>query len=471
MSVLALTVGYGEADITPQPGIPLSGFIFRENQPSTGVDDPLSVRVLALRQAGPLHWLVSFEVLAISEPLEQQLFAALESALGEDFSRAQAILTATHTHSAPPTSPLEGESEPDAAYWQLLCARTVQAAQQALQSLSPASLHAASYRIPGHTINRRALLADGRVSMALEPDGFVLERGPVDDTLTALRFRDPAGKTIAAVLHFACHGAAVCTQQIGGDIPGALARRVADLLDGPCLYVQGATGDIGPRAVSAERAAMEDWLGPFTRHLDDLPVRLYPLDGTPLRMASTDLYLTYQALPPRAATQRTIENFDRIAHGDVDSSDVQATIRLLGNIMNIKPGERPDASKAAFASKALANAERRVLAAIDGGGPVKPCRATVAVLRVGPIALACISAEVFAITGFRIRAMSRDMALLPVSYAAPIVGYVPDCESMAKGGYEVDDAWRFYRHPAPFTPDSEERIVKTMRELIGQIQK
>ncbi|RPI97826.1 MAG: hypothetical protein EHM39_08895 [Chloroflexi bacterium] len=293
----------------------------------------------------------------------------------------------------------------------------------------------------------------------------------MDDTLTALLFRDPAGRTIATVLHFACHGAAVCSQQIGGDIPGALARHVAELLDGPCLYVQGATGDIGPLAVSAERAAMENWLKPFTNHLDDLPVRLYPLNGTPLRMASADLHLEYQALPSRAATLRTIENFDRIAQGDVDSPDVQDTIRLLGNIMNIKPGERPDASKAAYASKALANAERRVLAAIDSGGPVKPCRATVAVLRVGQIALACVSAEVFAITGFRIRALSRDIALLPVSYAAPIVGYVPDRESMAKGGYEVDDAWRFYRHPAPFTPDSEERIVETVRGLIGQVQK
>ena len=66
----------------------------------------------------------------------------------------------------------------------MLCEHTVQAAQQAIQSLRPASLYAASYRIPGHTINRRALMADGRVSMALEPDGFVLERGPVDDTLT-----------------------------------------------------------------------------------------------------------------------------------------------------------------------------------------------------------------------------------------------------------------------------------------------
>ncbi len=46
--------GFGEADITPKPGTTLSGFIFRENQPAAGVDDPLSVRVLALREQDDL---------------------------------------------------------------------------------------------------------------------------------------------------------------------------------------------------------------------------------------------------------------------------------------------------------------------------------------------------------------------------------------------------------------------------------
>jgi hypothetical protein len=469
MNASDMAVGVGEADITPVPGLPLSGFIFRENQPSVGVDDLLSVRALALRQGGPVHLLISYEVLAISEPLEQQLLAALDADLGGEVSRTNTILLATHTHSAPPTSPLEGESAPDAAYWQLLCDRTVQAARQAVQSLRPASLYAASYRIPGHTVNRRALMANGRVSMALEPDGFVLERGPVDDTLTVLVWRDPAGQAIAAVLHFACHGTAICSQQIGGDIPGALARRITELLDAPCLYAQGAAADINPMVVSAGRAEMLAWLEPFMAHLDGLPSRLYPLSCPPLRMASADLFLAYQPLPARATTLLRMEHFDRIASGDVDSPDLQDAIQLLGNIMNIKPGQRPDPRKAAYASMALANAERRVLAAIDAGHPPEPCRTTVAVLRMGQIALACVSAELFAITGFRIRALSRDMALLPVSYAAPIVGYVPDQDSMAKGGYEADDAWRFYRHPAPFAPDSEHRIVETVRALVAQV--
>jgi hypothetical protein len=148
----------------------------------------------------------------------------------------------------------------------MVCERTVEAARQALGRLQPATLFAASQRFPGHTLNRRSLMPDGRVSMALEPDGFVLERGPVDDTLTLLLWRDQQGHALASVLHFACHGTAVCTQAIGGDIPGALARHVAGLFGAPCLYLQGAAGDSGPLVVSSDRANMLAWLDPFMCH-------------------------------------------------------------------------------------------------------------------------------------------------------------------------------------------------------------
>ena len=466
MSEPVFEIGYGESDITPEPGTILSGFIFRENKPSTHVDDPLSVRVLAMRQGGDVHFLVSYELLGIADPLERQILAALEGGMGTDFSRQRAILVATHTHSAPPSSPLEGEAGPDPTYWRRLGERTVEAARSAMQGLQAASLHIASLRLPGCTYNRRAVLADGRVSMSPEPDAAVLERGPVDDTLTALVWRDARGSAIAAALHFACHGTAVCTQGIGGDVPGALSRRATEILEAPCLFLQSAAGDINPlTSISAGRQGLLAWVEPLLPLLESLPRKLQPLPSTPLQTASTDLPLAYQPLPARSAVSRSVEDFERIAQGDVDSSDVQETLLRLGNIMNFRPGEHPDPAKAAFASKALANAGRRVLAAIDAGHPPAPCPLKIALWRVGQVTLAFAGAELFALTGLQIRAMGRGRAVLPVTYAAPLVGYVPDRASMEKGGYEVDDAWRFFGHPAPFEFDSEERIVESIRSL------
>jgi neutral ceramidase len=463
-----LEVGCGISDITPNVGTVLSGFISRENRPSVRVEDPLSVHVLAMRQGAVTQLLISYDLLGISESLEKQLLAALGRGLGSDFSGERCVFVATHAHSSPPTSPLEGEADPDPAYCQHLCDSTVKAAHLAMRQIRPASLYLASVRIPGLTYNRRAVLADGRVSMALEPDAPVLERGPVDDTLTALVWRDENGKDIAVVLHFACHGVALYTQAISSDIPGALSRRVGEIFNAPCLFLQGASGDINPITVCAGWPEMNAWVDQFMHYLEDLPQQLYPLPGIPLQFVSTELPLVYQPLPPRPTTEKRIMDLDRIGQGDVNSPDIQQTIQSLGNIMNIKPGECPDPGKAAFAARALANAERRVLAAIDTGQPLAPCRLRLSLWRVGLITLAFVAAELFSVTGFRIRALGRRQALLPVTHLAPIVGYVPDSAAMDKGGYEVDDAWRFYRHPAPFAQNSEQQILEAIMALTAE---
>ncbi|HVO41496.1 MAG TPA: hypothetical protein VMT34_02680 [Aggregatilineales bacterium] len=460
-----LEIGFGEQDITPQPGTVLSGFIFRENRPSTHVDDPLHVRVLTIRHQNEVFTLVNYELLGISPELEEHLLAALEEVLKPSFSRDRAVLVATHTHSAPPASPLEGEADTDPQYRDFLCRCTIQAARSALQQLQLATLHVASLWIPGHTYNRRGRLVDGRVTMALTPDVPVLERGPVDDTLTALVWRNTQGRNIAGIVHFACHGVAVCAQGLGGDIPGEVARRAASLLGAPCMFLQGAAGDINPTVAASTHTDMLKWMDDFVPKLARLPVTLYPVPSLPFRAVSTVVPLDYQPLPPRAAVIERIKNFERIAGGDVDSPDLQNTLRRLGNIMNFAPGQRPDVAKAAYASQALANAERRTLAAIDSARPLAPCPMRLAAWQIGQITMVFASAELFALTGFQIRASGSGQAMLPVTYAAPIVGYVPDSASMGKGGYEVDDAWRFYRHPAPFQPDSVDRILAAVGDL------
>ena len=202
-------------------------------------------------------------------------------------------------------------------------------------------------------------------------------------------------------------------------------------------------------------------------HLQSLPGQLRPVPSDSLKMTTTDLLLDYTPLPSPDSVEQRILNLDRIAQGDISSAEVQDTVRSLGNIMNFKPGEPPDLDKAAYAAMTLAQAERRILAAIETGRPLAGCPVRLAIWHLGKISLAFVAAELFAITGLQIRALRPDLAILPVTYLAPLVGYVPDRAAMAQGGYEVDDAWRFYNQPAPFAPDSEQRIVTTLAELIA----
>lgn len=465
----ALEIGCGQADITPKVGLPLSGFIFRQNKPSVGIETPLYVRALALRQDAKVFLILSFELLGISRRLEQQTLDTLRERLGTVFSSARCVLTATHNHSAPAVCPLEGEVDPDPEYLHLVCDQAAAAAEQALGRLAPTSLYINTLRIPGLTYNRRAVLPDGRVSMAPVPDAPVLERGPVDDTLTALVFRDKKGKNQAVVIHFACHGAAVCTQFIQGDIPGEIAQRVSEIFGAPCMYLQGSTGDINPLVISGERSAMLTWMDRLMPYLKDLPTMLQPLSSSPVRILSADLSLFYVPLPARPTVMQKIRGLELIVNGDMDSLQVQESLKLLSDLMNFGPGERPDPSKAAFCAAALTSAEHRTLAAIDAQQPLPACPLRVSLMRIGQVVFAFVAAELFAITGYQIRAQGKGFSLLPVTYAGPIVGYIPDPSAIEKGGYEVKDAWRFYRHPAPFQPDTEQRVIDFIHAMAANI--
>lgn len=459
-----IKLGCAAADITPPSGLPLSGFIFRQNQPSTGVDTPLWVRVIIGQSEGQTYCLLNYDLLGLNSWLTGQILEELQSCLG--LTKDQCALIATHTHSGPPTSPLAGEADLDPAYVHFLSRQTVAAAESALKTLQPVTLHQAILSMPGLTYNRRAVLADGRVSMALEPDAPVLERGPLDDRLTVLLWRDRRGHNVAAALHFACHGVAMCTQAVGGDIPGELSRRVGDMLGVPCLFLPGASGDINPTVVAASRAEMLAWGDRAMSHLESLPGQFRPAPEADLQVVATDVLLDYAPLPPRTEIEQRLANLERIAGGDVNSPQVQETVRSLGNIMNFKPGQPPERDKAAYAALALAQAGRRTLAAIDTGRPLPGCSVSLSTWRFGKIILAMAAAELFAITGARIQGLRPDVDILPVTCAAPLVGYVPDRRALGQGGYEVADAWRFYRQPAPFAADSEERIINRLKQIL-----
>jgi neutral ceramidase len=460
-----LELGFGMAESTPDVGTPLSGFIFRENRPSDGIASPLYVRAMVARQGPLLAVLLSYELLALSRSFEACILGALEQEFGEAFARERCVMVATHTHSAPPVYPLQGEVAAGPDYLDRVSRSTLAAVAAARANLAPAAVEMAALRVPGLTYNRRALLAGGRVSMAMEPDELALDRGPVDDTLTAIVCRDDSGRALGVLVHFACHGAASCTQQIGGDIPGEVSRRLEHEFNAPCLYLQGATADMNPTVISATAESMHAWLDQLAPYLDRIPKRLQPLPPAALHIVSADLPLAYRPLPKREAVLNKLWSLDRMAEGDMDAPEVQSAFVLLADLMNIRAGEAPDVHRVAYAAQALADGQRRVLAAIDADQAPAPCPLRLSVWRLGKIAFAFVAAEVFALTGFRIRALGPDFAILPVTYAAPIVGYLPDRSAMARGGYEVNDAWVFYRHPAPFQPAAEEQVLDMLEAL------
>jgi hypothetical protein len=72
---------------------------------------------------------------------------------------------------------------------------------------------------------------------------------PADDTLLAGRITDAGGNMIATMVNYACHPTSLAWDNtlISPDYPGALRAEVERVTSAPCIFAQGACGDLGPR--------------------------------------------------------------------------------------------------------------------------------------------------------------------------------------------------------------------------------
>jgi hypothetical protein len=73
--------------------------------------------------------------------------------------------------------------------------------------------------------------------------------GPTDSTLQLARIDDDAGKTISTVVNYACHPTTLAWDNtlISPDYIGAMRELVEQAHGGLCVFLQGASGDLGPR--------------------------------------------------------------------------------------------------------------------------------------------------------------------------------------------------------------------------------
>ena len=74
--------------------------------------------------------------------------------------------------------------------------------------------------------------------------------GPADDTvLVAKAVADEDGRTLGTVVNYACHPTTLAWENtlISPDYVGAMRAVVEGITGAPCLFLQGASGDLGPR--------------------------------------------------------------------------------------------------------------------------------------------------------------------------------------------------------------------------------
>jgi len=222
-----LQAGAAKVDITPPVGYAMWGYGVRHDSPSVGVLDPLRARALVLAVGNEKIALVSLD-LGRAPPRQstQAIRAKVKDAAGIE----HIFLCASHTHHGPV---LELDDWPDAkhSYVHDLERKLVDVIIEADKNRRPAKIGFASKEVPFNR-NRHSKLPEK----------------PVDRELLVMRVEDQDSKPIAQSINFAAHPTMreARDMRFSADYPGAMAAVVEKETGVPCLFLQGAAGDLSP---------------------------------------------------------------------------------------------------------------------------------------------------------------------------------------------------------------------------------
>ena len=213
--------GFSTADITPDNmGFPLYGYGGRKEN-SLGVHDPLLAKTMVLRSGEAAWSLTMLDLVGINADTVNAIRQIVAQNTG---LKTQAVMVACiHTHSGPSVGDPDNWNRPVA---EIIAAGII----AAWGKLQPAKIGVSAGFLYGYHVNRRWM-----------------ER-PVDPSVNVVRFDDLDGNPIGVAANFGLHPVVMGydNYQISADYVGVARRLVEKELDCPCLFANGAAGDVNP---------------------------------------------------------------------------------------------------------------------------------------------------------------------------------------------------------------------------------
>ena len=427
-----LRAGAAITDITPQEWpVPVIGnFDYR---PATQAHDPLSARALVLDDGSTTLAIVVVDSCYIRR-------AALDDAKQRASARTgipteRMLISATHTHSAPPSSPeiaprrwnLPADVEArNVRYSELLREGIAEAIAAAHAALQPARLGRASASVPEELNNRRWFMTEGTIP----PDPFggttdkvkmnpprnspdlIEPAGPTDPEVAMLTVESADGKPLALLAAYSLHYVGgVRRGDVSADYFAEFARRVTDELgagnDFVAMMANGTSGDVNNIAFTQPRTPREPYeqMRKVGERVAAAAARAWPqaqwIESPTLGMAQRELTLERRKPTPEIYEQSK---------------------KWLGV-----------EDDAALPRNAKAYAQR----AIDQQDGPDSVPVILQALRIGDFAIATTPFETFTEIGLEIKEKSPLSRSFMIELANGGEGYLPTPEQHELGGYET----------------------------------
>jgi neutral ceramidase len=344
------------------------------------------------------------------------------------------MISCTHTHSGPAPLTLEGWGQMEPSYVKSIPVRCAAAAREAMAALHPVRIGTAQSTVRALGFNR------------------VRAAGPIDRSLDVLRIDGIGGTPEVVLFSHGCHPVTIdrrtdARTAISADWPGQVARRLKEEGYGEAFFRLGVCGDVDP-VVAWHHFAFEGMELSAELVTQSLLGVLRSVDTTTdlkLGLARKDVQLPLTPLSEDDISAALAGAQTEYGAVRVTDSGVQtaAWLRFYG---------------------AWAESMRAQLAS-------QPEHVSVplAALRVNDEVWLHLPGEVFTALGQAITARSPFAKTVITTLFGPFIGYLPDAEDFAAGGYAATLVPRILQMP-PYSPAVDDALVAGALALLESLE-
>ena len=432
-----MKAGIAKNKITPPVGVDLTGYVGRPG-PSTKVHDDLFATALVLDDGAKRIGIIAIDIVGADMAQDAALRDAISKATG--IEPKNLLIASSHTHAGPAIGVLRECGEPDEACVRRLWAQIVAVAKEASEKLADARL---SYARAESELawNRRNWVVEAKVQQS--PTSGVITDPEVGGLLIEIDGQKPV-----MLFNYACHGVVMGGEnlEISADWIGA-ARDALESSGsiGTAIFLQGCCGNINPRyrgTFEEVKHAGESVAKPL---LDAL-AKAKPIENPKIKIAWKTVDLPYMPLPEEESLEQEI-SFRR---GEIEKAQAEGAPLVYGQVHKAMLGWAQDALKM-----------------VTEGGPESVAIGLQAI-SIDGVVLATLPGEAFCEYGLEFRKMTKS-SVIPVGYANGNIGYIPTAEAYKEGGYEVNDAIKYYAVKM-IAPESEGIILAAMKSLLTEVE-
>ena len=239
-------IGVAQIDIDPPEGIYSRNWGASADDSALGIHRQLKLTCVSFEplQGGTPLILIAADLCIWKIAAEEREFrATVLDALS--LEEAQLMFCLSHTHAGPSISLVDANmpgGQYIAQYRESVCQRAVAIARTALSTATAATL--TWYYSKCDLATNRDLPQPGtnKLSVGFNPGQAA------DDTLLTGRIANDRGDIIAVIVNYACHPTTLAwdNRLISPDYIGAMREVVERHTKAPCLFLQGASGDLAP---------------------------------------------------------------------------------------------------------------------------------------------------------------------------------------------------------------------------------